>query len=143
MMEPIDYYAPRREFNAYLLREWPRYVVGPDMPRFTDPRHGATTGVYFLFNGNDVVYIGQSASCRGRVEQHRRNGRPFTEFGSIEVPPDLMLAVEIAYIHALKPVSNTLMQPPPFHGHDELVAAIHERWKSVPLLKAMPGGSVG
>lgn len=129
--------------NPYLGREWPQYVVGPDMTRYSEPPPGAGIGVYFLFNADALTYVGQSTSITHRVGQHRRGGRPFTAMGFVNVPGDLVLAMEIAYIHALAPPGNAFFEPPPFMQHDWIVEAITERWGIVPQPPATPGEPSG
>jgi hypothetical protein len=78
-------------------------------------------GVYFLWLGGDLVYIGQSRSVGERVSHHRLNrdnsrdvttskvwGRPI-EFDAqtwLAVPWPYQLAVEAAYIERLLPIEN-------------------------------------
>lgn len=114
--------------NRYLAREWPQYIVGPDMERFAPPPKGVECGVYFLFDADQLVYIGQSVYVGQRLYQHHLAGRSFTHFGFVAVPGDLIHGVEIAYIHALRPPLNRTIEAPMYMQHDKIVAAISERW---------------
>jgi excisionase family DNA binding protein len=92
----------------------------PD-PLTRDDMYACEPGVYFLWLGGDLVYIGQSRSVGERVSHHRLNrdnsrdvttskvwGRPI-EFDAqtwLAVPWPYQLAVEAAYIERLLPIEN-------------------------------------
>lgn len=61
-----------------------------------------TPGVYFLYNGETLVYIGQSRAIELRLEQHRSLGRVFDRFAFIRIE-DLAerLVAESTYIHEM------------------------------------------
>lgn len=69
-----------------------------DMPR--------TSGVYFLFDGDECIYVGQTQNFVERSEQHRRNGLLWTAHAYIEVPKFHAPAVEAYYIRRMRPVLN-------------------------------------
>lgn len=139
----IPEYWRNRESNPYLKREWPGYVVGPEMSRYgireVAPGAAGEDGVYFLFNGDTLAYVGKSVSIASRIAQHRISGRPFTHYGWVCIPGDLTGPMEVAYIHALTPHGNALVEPPVFLQHEEIVEAIQRRWKSVPETPPTPG----
>ncbi len=118
------------EFNEYLSKEWRGLVVGPDalqrFERTTDRsiHHGA----YFLFDGDRLVYVGQSCYVKNRIRQHRQVWRAFTHWSAIRVPADLLTQIETAYIHALRPVQNTTIPPVRDAFHDRIVGAIQVAW---------------
>lgn len=65
-------------------------------------------GVYILFNGDDVMYVGQSMNCFNRVGQHKRN-KLFRFDGWVVITglPSLFLEdIEAYYINLLHPVAN-------------------------------------
>lgn len=63
------------------------------------------TGVYFLFQGDQIVYVGQTRSIAERIGQHIKT-KAFDSFAWIEVPKDRLEAVERAYINSLRPPLN-------------------------------------
>jgi len=66
------------------------------------------SGVYFLFLGNQLQYIGQSKDVPNRLAQHQRT--PICEFDShfvLATDPDQLRLVEWRYIDALSPPYNT------------------------------------
>ncbi len=76
------------------------------------PRLPATTGVvgvYFLFNGDDCVYVGQSTDIHGRVRSHKlqRDGaKDFDSYAFVEVNEGDLDSMESYYIFMLNPVLN-------------------------------------
>lgn len=62
------------------------------------------TGVYFLFKGEELVYIGQSINIMGRINNH--NIVNWDTFSYIEVPKYDLDAVEKEYILKYKPREN-------------------------------------
>lgn len=135
--DPTNEYA-KIAWHPYLAREWRQYLVGRDLRRFDYTMRRGTSGVYFLFVGDDLTYIGQSQQIATRVKQHRRCGRPFTSYGFVDVPGDVAEAVEIAYIHALKPSGNGFIDSPKFYQHYEMVETIKRLWENVPHHSAVP-----
>lgn len=72
-------------------------------------------GVYFLFLGERLQYVGQSKNIQYRLSQHLYSMRPafpladwFDSFAAIWVPRDFLDTVEGYYIHVLKPPRNDL-----------------------------------
>lgn len=118
-------------FDPHLSTAWRRLVVGRDMPRYDrlEDRSLFYTGVYFLFDGDALQYVGQSGYIAGRIRQHRHTWRPFTSWGAVEVPHDLLSHLETAYIRALRPPQNTLIPPARDPLHDRIVDAIHAAWR--------------
>lgn len=53
-------------------------------------RLGNVSGVYFLFNGDELVYIGQGWNCLLRVAEHTRkdSDKMFTHWNFIEIQSD-------------------------------------------------------
>ena len=43
-----------------------------ELQRTATPLRGACAGIYFLFDGEEVVYVGQSWNCQLRVGEHTR-----------------------------------------------------------------------
>ena len=66
------------------------------------------SGVYFLFLGNKLQYIGQSKDVPGRLANHHRS--PVCEFDSyfvLGVEPDQLRLAEWRYIDTFSPPYNT------------------------------------
>lgn len=64
-------------------------------------------GVYFLFDGDEVVYIGQSRrSVSSRVAFGSKNGVPFDSFLVIPVPEEELNSYERAAINEFQPRFN-------------------------------------
>ena len=49
----------------------------------------ASSGIYYLFQGDEVVYIGQSMDLTRRLVQHRMNGEiAFDSFAAVKFPAE-------------------------------------------------------
>lgn len=65
--------------------------------------------VYFLFDGDEVVYVGESFdSLAERVYCHRRSGKAFDRIGYIDAPAKAVerLALERHWMETLRPKYN-------------------------------------
>ncbi len=73
--------------------------------------------IYFLWQDDDLKYVGQTRELNMRIVAHMRTGQKrFTHISYITVPPafDWMTAyVEACYIHALRPDWNIKIPPGP------------------------------
>lgn len=67
--------------------------------------HYYPPGVYFLCNGDEVVYVGQSINIFGRLVEHRQN-KNFDRIYILPIPEHELNAVEGALIRILKPKYN-------------------------------------
>lgn len=65
-------------------------------------------GVYFLFKEDEMVYVGQSKDCYGRIEAHRTNGRKFDLATVMPLDMQFVGKVEKALIKAYRPPENTV-----------------------------------
>ena len=74
------------------LREWP----GIDIPPC----------VYFLVDGEAILYVGQSCNLPARLVQHRHSGRQWERVLLLPVPESDLLKVEAHWIRALAPIWN-------------------------------------
>lgn len=121
----------RFSFDPHLAKAWRGLIVGRDMPRYDrqEDRSLFFTGVYFLFDGDTLQYVGQSGHIAGRIRQHRNTWRPFTSWGAIEVPHDLLSHVETAYLCALRPPQNAIIPPGRDSLHEQIVEGIRTVWK--------------
>lgn len=67
---------------------------------------GVTPGVYFLFNNNDLVYVGESEDIHRRVGQHRKDKEYDSYSFILQEDPHLRKRIEKAYIEQLNPLYN-------------------------------------
>ena len=81
----------------------------------------AVSGVYFLFSGNDLIYIGQSTNVMRRISDHAGNGPAshlakkgveFDSYAYISVPEQDLDAVERRMINEHKPLYNERLITP-------------------------------
>ena len=58
-----------------------------ELKRVSYPLAGACSGVYFLFNKDELVYVGQGWNCFLRVAEHTRkdNFKEFTSWSFIHI----------------------------------------------------------
>jgi len=68
-----------------------------------------TSGVYFLYDGNKLVYIGQSIDIRGRIMTHVREERKnFDKVFFINCHVNQLIEIETALIKYFNPYYNQL-----------------------------------
>lgn len=90
-------------------------IIGvPTIPRkryrvHADGDTGVLCGVYFLIDGEEVTYIGQSKNIIARVGQHMAAGKRFTEFTYIKCSPENLNLYERRLILLYKPRDNISM----------------------------------
>ena len=65
---------------------------------------GRESGVYFLIDNNEVVYVGQSVNIYARIAQH--TDKRFTHYAVIPCQPESLNKLESLYIHLLTPRLN-------------------------------------
>lgn len=64
-------------------------------------------GVYFLLDGEEVVYVGQSHCVNARVRQHQSEGaKRFDRAVWLSVPEKLLWDIEDAFISVFRPKYN-------------------------------------
>jgi hypothetical protein len=63
-----------------------------------------STGVYFLVQGEEVVYVGQSVNIYSRISQH--SDKKFEKYAFVPCEADHLDKLESLYIHTLKPRLN-------------------------------------
>ena len=66
-------------------------------------------GVYFLFSGSTLAYIGSSANCLVRFREHKRDGKEFDSYFILETTKAKMLALEAQYIARYNPPLNKIL----------------------------------
>ncbi|HEU5408490.1 MAG TPA: hypothetical protein VFU48_12030 [Nitrospira sp.] len=62
--------------------------------------------VYFLIDGETILYVGQSCNLPARLVQHSQAGRVWERALFMPVPKEELLHVEMQWIRALKPSWN-------------------------------------
>jgi hypothetical protein len=62
------------------------------------------TGVYFLIDGDRVVYVGQSVNVYARIASH--HDKVFERFAFIPCKRDVLDSLESLYIHIFRPPLN-------------------------------------
>jgi hypothetical protein len=67
---------------------------------------GGATGVYFLLDGDEVVYVGQSVNIYKRIAEHK--DKKFDRFAYLPCARDALDKLESIYIHVLQPKLNGL-----------------------------------
>lgn len=103
-------YARMKRRDAYRARAWRR----PDLATVLAGRRpyllaqGPNVGgIYFLFDGDVLVYVGQSYLISERLFQHRRRYfRRFDSFAYVACPPERIKLAEITYIGEARPRDN-------------------------------------
>lgn len=63
------------------------------------------TGIYFLLDGNEVIYVGQSVHVWSRIASHGAN-KQFDRIAFVPCEADELDKLESFYIHALQPKAN-------------------------------------
>jgi excinuclease UvrABC nuclease subunit len=76
--------------------------------------YAGMAGIYFLFKGKDLVYVGQSVDVYARLRHHRGGGFKYDawwdRWAMIECQRGELDAMENAYILALRPRYNQLVR---------------------------------
>lgn len=67
---------------------------------------GNLSGVYFLIDGNEVVYVGQSVNVFSRINSHK--DKKFDRYAYVNCDQSMMDRLESLYIHFLQPKLNGL-----------------------------------
>jgi hypothetical protein len=96
----LEHYAPVFHFTDDELRA---ARSTNDLPR--------ASGVYFLFDGDECVYVGETKNFAQRLEQHVDRGLWWTSHVYFEVPKFFSPDVEAYYIHRIKPQFNASYPP--------------------------------
>lgn len=68
--------------------------------------HHQTAGVYFLWNGPQLLYIGSSLYVGSRCHAHRRDGRLFTHATFMPVHQKIIRRLEEFHIRTHRPALN-------------------------------------
>lgn len=89
-----DYQLPIAQISAQAVA-W-RFNIG-----------GNTSGVYFLFNGDELVYVGQASSIGSRLNAHAKSKKPWNRCAWIVVDDqEIKNHLEAVYINDHYPLHN-------------------------------------
>lgn len=64
----------------------------------------SVTGIYFLLDGNKIVYIGQSTNVYHRIASHK--DKQFDRYAFVPCSADSLDKLEALYIHCIRPKLN-------------------------------------
>ena len=118
----VYWYSGSKFSHQVVNYQAPPDVKGADLPKELANLKGllhlssliAPSGVYFLVDGKEVVYIGQSVSPTERVGTHRREQtKTFTHVLLLPIPQSDLNNVEGALIRSLKPKYNSVKNGAP------------------------------
>jgi hypothetical protein len=110
---------------------WARFVKAPSDLDAIDyrPFSGEGAGVYVLFRGDALLYVGKAVHLNYRLRTHFAERRiPFDNYCLIECGPEFAPFIECAYIFALQPVYNRKFKRIEFGGLDAMIADIKRIW---------------
>lgn len=128
----------------WLEENWPLLVIAPESldrwsPGDSDAPH--VGGVYFLWNGTALEYVGCSGDVLYRVAQHVWSRRiKFDSFSVIEIDPEphsfdlCAKVIEKSYIEALRPFRNILRTG----GNMQMAEAIRKLWVPIEPPQGVP-----
>jgi hypothetical protein len=120
--QKLKEYALRLEFNIdYLEQKLEKLerenalslcsakLTGKSLLRSEEISSGAlawhnSSGVYFLLDGDEVVYVGQAKSVYQRIGCHV--DKKFDRYAYVPCPLDMLDKLESLYIHCLQPKLN-------------------------------------
>ena len=115
------YYEPWKRERvvpiAWLNKNYPRFLYHPsrivkDAESYEHWGGPHESGIYFLIDRGEIVYVGLSKYIRTRLAQHFDNDVQFTHFWCFGgIPPTFLEDVELFYIHALEPPLNVKYPP--------------------------------
>ena len=63
------------------------------------------SGIYFLIQDNEIIYVGQSVNIFARIATHIEQ-KEFDSYAYLECPPEQLNTYESLYIHTLRPKLN-------------------------------------
>lgn len=102
--------------RVYTFPEEIEFLGLADVLARSHPRERTVPGIYFLIDGQEVVYVGQSMNLPLRIHQHRRaNEKKFDRFTVYPCPAKLLDKIERHYIQLLRPKYN--LAPLPYGDH--------------------------
>lgn len=101
------------------------------------------SGIYFLIEENEVIYVGKSTDAYTRVADHRARGRKFSRFTVLPCPESQLHEVESAYIAVLQPEGNTAQNGKRLaHIKGEVKSARNTRESTTKLINSSTGAAL-
>lgn len=100
-MAPLDWFECR--LDTFLL---PLSNIAADTVAYPQTQPPNDVGIYFLFEDNELLYVGQSTQIRYRLFRHYREDFRFNRFAAIWVPKMFLTDIEYAYINKHLPPMN-------------------------------------
>jgi len=97
--------------NSKLVAKRPQEAIDmlTALRQMSRPVGEKVSGVYFLFDGDDLVYIGQSVNVHKRVSSHI-GSQKFTRYAFLPCHPIKLLEEEARMVRILKPKNNVFAQ---------------------------------
>lgn len=68
--------------------------------------YASSVGIYFLIDGEEVVYVGQSVNVFARISQHKSEGKKFERWCFLPCSAEQLHDTERRYIEAIAPALN-------------------------------------
>lgn len=109
--KPIEPRKSKTKVKARQLRpiQIPDLLDWESVVRIAAPRNKTTCGIYFLLQGQRIVYVGQSINVHVRLDDHRRDkSKVFDGYAIVECRPKMLNAIEAAYIAKFSPKYNSV-----------------------------------
>lgn len=96
----------------------------------TSLENPCTCGVYFLIDGEEIVYVGKSTACESRVNVHIKDpNKKFDRYKIIPLDEPLISEAEALYILKFTPKYNRKLYPIKSYLVTQLK---DEEWSSLP-----------
>jgi len=124
IVRPVDFST----FSAEDCRHW---ILSPECPRVRnhEQHEGCyVPGIYALFSGERLAYIGMSACVGLRLRSHYMSEKQYSHTAFMPIPDYACKAIEAAHIHALIPPLNDRYYLSGWHGHSPMVKMIRAEW---------------
>lgn len=106
---------PSRPYQSRFFDPIEMGLEDPTEIRSRASRIEKVSGVYFLFDGDELVYVGESGDIYGRVQSHRAvaqtGGKKFDHAAFMEYPAEQRKKVEASYIRKYRPKYNFVHKP--------------------------------
>ncbi len=85
-------------------------ISADDVLAKKNPALPKITGIYFLINGKEIVYVGQSLDIHSRITQHNKDIlKTFDSFSILECPAEYLSILEAHYIFKFHPFLNSTL----------------------------------
>jgi hypothetical protein len=122
--------------GAWLERDWRLFCHTPEdvLQRLVPWQEvGDVHGVYLLFDGRQLVYIGEAINVAMRLPAHVKGGKVFDRAWAFEVPDLFRKQIEAAWIFALDPFYNAKVHTSGTGGWSaSMVRELRSMWKVAP-----------